>query len=601
VWAPLADRVEVELEGGWSLALDPRDRGYHDGQDEGIEPGRRYRYRLHGPGTPSEPLPDPASRWQPDGVHGPSVVVSPPASFDWSDEWWRGRPLAEYVIYELHVGTFTPGGTFESAAERLPDLVDLGVTAVELMPVAQFPGSRNWGYDGVFPYAVQNTYGGPDGLRQLVTACHGSGLAVVLDVVFNHVGPEGSVLGRFGPYFTNRYRTPWGPGLNLDGRGSDEVRAFLIGCALEWFEDFHIDALRLDAIQEMVDTSARPFLRELSDETSRLARRLDRPLWLIAESDLGDVRVVTPRDESGLGLDAQWADDFHHAVHAAVTGERQGYYRDFGPPEQVAAAMRQAFVYTGQYSAFRGRRHGSDTGPVPAERFVVCVQNHDQVGNRPGGERLTHLVSFEQRKLAAALLLLSPFVPLLFMGEEYGETAPFLYFVSHGDPGVIDAVRRGRAAEVARFGWAEEPPDPQDDATFEASRLRWELREDGSHAALLAWYRELLRVRRESRALRFPDKDDLELAVDESSGVLLLWRWSGRNEVVAAFNLAEAATEVALPLEGRWVRMLESEEERFGGAGPSTPERVDASAGEPIVLKPHSAVLLARERRGSGR
>jgi maltooligosyltrehalose trehalohydrolase len=601
VWAPLADRVEVELEGGSSLALELRDRGYHEGEGEGVEPGRRYRYRLHGPGAPSDPLPDPASRWQPEGVHGPSVVVSPPGSFDWSDEWWRGRPLAEYVIYELHVGTFTPGGTFASAVERLPDLVDLGVTAVELMPVAQFPGSRNWGYDGVFPYAVQGSYGGPDGLRRLVEACHGSGLAVVLDVVHNHAGPEGNVLGRFGPYFTDRYLTPWGPGPNLDGPGSDEVRAFLVRSAKEWFEDFHIDALRLDAIQGIVDTSARPFLRELAEETGALSRRLDRPLWLIAESDLGDVRVVTPRDQGGLGLDAQWADDFHHAVHAALTGERQGYYVDFGSPEQVATAMRQGFVYTGQYSGFRRRRHGSDPGPVPAGRFVVCIQNHDQVGNHQFGERLADLVSFEQLKLAAGLLLLSPFVPLLFMGEEYGETAPFHYFVSHGDPRVIDAVRRGRAAEAAPFGWAGEPPDPQDEATFEASRLRWELREDGSHAALLAWYRELLRVRRESPALRFPDKDDLEVAVDESSGVLLLWRWSGRNEVVAAFNLGEAAAEVALPLEGRWRRILESEEERFGGAGPSVPDRVDASAGEPITLKPHGAVLLAREGRGARR
>jgi maltooligosyltrehalose trehalohydrolase len=446
----------------------------------------------------------------------------------------------------------------------------------------------------VLPYAVQHSYGGPDGLKRLVEACHDRGMAFVLDVVYNHLGPEGNHLGGFGPYFTDRYTTPWGPAVNFDGAGSDEVRRYFVNNALEWFEDFHVDALRLDAIHGIVDVSPHPFLAELAEETHALGRRLGRRLLLIAESELGDVRVVTGRDQGGLGLDAQWADDFHHAVHAHLTGERTAYYRDFGRLGQLAKAFRSGFVLTGEHSVYRDRRHGSDTKGVPSERFVVASQTHDQVGNRMLGERLSSLVSFEQAKLAAACVLLSPFVPLLFMGEEYAEPAPFLYFVSHTDPELVEAVRAGRREEFAGFHAQGEDPDPQAEETFLRSKLQLHLRDEGRHRQMLEWYRALLALRRSTPALSRLSKDDLEVAVDEPGGLLLLWRWSGRSEAVAAFNLADHGQEVRLPIEGSWGRALDSEDVAFGGSGTSPPDRVDVDAG--LSLKPRSVVVLTRSR-----
>jgi maltooligosyltrehalose trehalohydrolase len=529
VWAPNAGSVELLLLEDRAVSMERLEHGYRRAFGEGAGPGTPYRFRLDG-----RELPDPASRSQPGGVHGPSEVVDP-STFEWSDGGWRGHALADLVIYELHVGTYTPEGTFDATAAHLDALVELGVTAIELMPVAQFPGSRNWGYDGVFPFAVQDSYGGPDGLRRLVDECHRRGLSVVLDVVYNHIGPEGNVLAEFGPYFTGRYRTPWGEAMNFDGPGSDEVRRYFIENALRWSSEYHVDALRLDAIHGIVDTSAKPFLEELSQSVDAH----DRPLLLIAETDQDDVRVVTPRGRGGLGMHAQWSDDFHHALHAFVTGERQGYYRDFGSLEQIAKAYREGFVYSGEYSTFRGRRFGSSSRDVPGEKLVVFAQNHDQVGNRFAGDRLSSMLSIEQLKLVAGVLLLAPYVPLLFMGEEYGELAPFHYFVSHSDPALVESVRRGRREEFAAFGWGEDVPDPQDEATFESSKLDHRLEGKEPHASIRSLYRDLLRLRRTHPALRPLSKATMEVETDEERATMTVRRWHDRHEVLAVFSFAE--------------------------------------------------------------
>lgn len=557
VWAPQADQVEVNLCGSRLVPLEAGEHGWFEGTVEGVQPGIRYTYRLGG----GEERADPASRFQPEGVHGRSMVVD--RRFDWSDQSWQGVPLENVILYELHVGTFTPEGTFDAVIPHLDRLVDLGVTAVELMPVAQFPGTRNWGYDGVFPYAAQNSYGGPEGLKRLVDAAHARGLAVVLDVVYNHLGPEGNYLGDFGPYFTARYKTPWGLALNFDGPESDAVRRFFIENALQWVADFHLDGLRLDAVHAIADNSERPFLQELGAEVKALAGRLGRRVHVFPESDLNTLLFLREREHGGCGFDAQWTDDFHHSLHTLLTGERTGYYKDFGALDQMAKAMAGGFVYTGQHSPYRRRRHGVWAEEMEGSRHVVCSQNHDQTGNRMMGERLTALTDFESLKLAAGAVILSPFLPLLFMGEEYGETAPFLYFVSHSDPDLIRAVREGRQEEFAAFGWEEEPPDPQAEETFERSRLRQELAAEGRHATLQAFYKELIRLRKSVPALARLSKREGEVTAREGEQVILARRGG---EVMIAFNFAREARRVPLP-EGRWERVLDSAAERWGGAG----------------------------------
>ncbi|HZD78567.1 MAG TPA: malto-oligosyltrehalose trehalohydrolase [Actinomycetota bacterium] len=593
VWAPLAERVEVLVgpPAGRTIALEPAERGYHAALVAEVGPGDRYLLSL----DEAEGVPDPASRSQPEGVHGASEVVDRTA-FAWTDEGWSAPPLGEQVLYELHVGTFSEAGTFEGVRERLDALVQLGVTGVELMPVAQFPGERNWGYDGVFPFAAQDSYGGPAGLARLVDACHGAGLSVFLDVVYNHVGPEGNVLPRFGPYFTDRYRTPWGDAVNLDGPGSDEVRRFFIDDALGWLEEFHLDGLRLDAIHAIVDQTARPFLAELGAEVATLSERLGRRLFVIGETPENDARVVTPRELGGMGLDALWSEGFHHALHALVTGERDGYYVDYGTLELMARAMTEGWVFAGQYSRFWGRRHGSSPRPVTPDRFVVYAQNHDQVGNRALGERLSALVPFEDLKLVAGLLLLSPFVPLLFMGEEYGELAPFRYFVSHGDPDLIEAVRRGRREEFAAFGWPGEPPDPQDLRTFLRSRLRPGLREREPHRFLLELYRELLRLRRERPALGRSTKEGMEIWADSGTGVLQLRRRTEEDEAVAYFHFGSEPATVTLP-EGDWTLAVDSSDPRWGGPEATAPTALRGPA-ERSIVHPRSFVLFVS--RGEG-
>ena len=587
VWAPRAKRVQVELEGDSArrLDLEPGERGYHYGESAAA-PGQLYTLRLDG----GPPRPDPASRFQPQGVHGPSAVVNP--AFAWTDAGWQGPPLERCVFYELHVGTFTREGTFDAVIPHLPRLADLGVTAVELMPVAQFPGSRNWGYDGVGLFAVQNSYGGPEGLKRLVDACHARGLAAVLDVVYNHLGPEGNYLPEFGPYFTDRYRTPWGDALNFDGYDSDEVRRFFLENARRWIDEYHFDALRVDAVHAIRDHSARPFLAELTEAIHAEAERLRRPVYVVAESDLNDARLVRRRAEGGFAMDAQWSDDFHHSLHVLLTGERNGYYQDFASMEDLSAAFEQAFVYRGRYSAFRRRRHGNATDAVPGARFVVSAQNHDQIGNRMKGERLSTLTDFGSQKVAAAAVLLSPYLPLLFMGEEYGETAPFLYFVSHGDPQLVEAVRRGRQEEFAAFGWKGAPPDPQAESTFAASKIHPGLAADGRHGALQDFTRELLRLRREVPALANLDRGGVQTHAFDRQRALAVVRRHADSAALLLLAFGPGATSIRPAVGGRWRKLLDSGEIRWAGSGRVAAPRLEGAGTSESIDLPGPAVLL---------
>jgi maltooligosyltrehalose trehalohydrolase len=591
VWAPLAQTVEVHVVSPQDrlAPLTPQPRGYHEGIVEGLEPGALYFYRLDG----ERDRPDPASRAQLQDVHGPSQVVD--TAFPWQDGHWWGLPLRDYVLYELHVGTFTAAGTFEAIILHLPDLKALGITAVELMPAAQFPGARNWGYDGVYPFAVQHAYDGPQGLQRLVDACHRQGLAVVLDVVYNHLGPEGNYLGEFGPYFTERYTTPWGPALNFDGPDSDEVRRFFIANALYWVTEFHIDALRLDAVHAILDHSAFPFLEELGLALHDCGERLNRRIYAIAESALNDTRIIRPCALGGFGLDAQWNDDFHHALRAVLTGEATGYYQDFGEIRQLAKAFREGFVYAGEYSPFRRRRHGNSSAAIPAPQLVVFAQNHDQVGNRLRGERLSQLVSFEGLKLAAGAVLLSPFIPLLFMGEEYGETAPFPYFISHYDPQLVEAVRRGRREEFAAFAWQGEPPDPQAEATFQSAKLNHRRRDTGPHRLLWQFYRELIELRRTLPALAHLSKEAMEVHSAEADQLLCVRRWCAEQEALLILHFGRAAAAVRVPAPvGRWRKRLDSAEEQWGGPGSPAPADLEADGEMALTLPPEACLLFVR-------
>jgi maltooligosyltrehalose trehalohydrolase len=502
VWAPSAHSARIVFENGTpSLELakptDSRDDGFFLGTAiPGAAPaGTRYRIALD---TVPHLLPDPASRFQPDGVHGPSEIADP-ANFRFTDANWRGVELRDLIFYELHIGTFTPEGTLRSAIARLDELKTLGVTAIELMPVAQFSGTRNWGYDGVFPYAVQNSYGGPAALQAFVDAAHAKGLAVILDVVYNHLGPEGNVLGHFGPYFTDRYRTPWGPAINFDGTNSRAVREFFLENAIYWLRDFHLDGLRLDAVHGIFDLGATHFLAELHDRVAALEKSSQRRLHLIAESDLNDSRIIAPRANGGYELSAQWSDDFHHSLHTQLTGEHDGYYADFHGLRDLATVLRHGWRYSGDYSPSRRRNHGNSPRDIAPEKLVVAIQNHDQIGNRAKGDRLAATLSFDQLKLAAAAVLLSPFTPLLFMGEEYAAQNPFPYFVSHTDPGLVEAVRKGRREEFASFGFdAAEVPDPQAEETFKSAILCDSQKTDLRAQTMYAFYAELIRLRKET-------------------------------------------------------------------------------------------------------
>lgn len=587
VWAPFRTSVDVRISRPAEriIAMTRDAEGYWRADVDGVGAGALYQFRLDG----SALYPDPASHAQPRGVHGPSMIVDH-ASFRWNDAEWKGAHLPSSAHYELHVGTFTPEGTFDAVIPRLDALKELGVTALELMPVTQFPGERNWGYDGVYPFAVQDSYGGPDGLKRLVNACHRRGMAVILDVVYNHLGPEGNYLAAFGPYFTDRYRTPWGPALNFDGRDSDAVRDFFTANVRHWHTHYHTDGLRLDAIHAIFDMGARHILREIAEIGEMLSEESGRQFWLIAESNLNDPRVLAPRGPGCYGLHGQWLDDLHRSLHTVLTGENEGYYRDFGTIAQLVKALREGYVLTGEYSHYRGRRQGTSSAGVPADRFIVFSQNHDQVGNRARSDRLSSIVTFDAAKLAAATVILSPYIPLLFMGEEYGEAAPFNFFVSHTDEKLVDAVRKGRREEFARFNWSGTPPDPQRQETFNASRLHWESRTQGHHAVMLSWYAELLRIRRETPALAHPGRDGLIVEGSETSRIVMMMREYDTSRVLILLNFSSASVPVDLALpEGPWRRILDSSAAEWSGQETMMPGEITAAGN--LKMSPHNVVV----------
>jgi maltooligosyltrehalose trehalohydrolase len=547
VWAPDASGAEVDTGGQRYPMVTAGEPGWWQASVPGAGADADYAFRLDG----GDPLPDPRSLRQPYGIDGVSRAYDHSA-FPWTDRGWRGGPLHGSLIYELHVGTFTPEGTLDAAIGRLDHLRDLGVDTVELMPVASFPGRHGWGYDGINLWAVHEPYGGPDALKRFVDACHARRLAVLLDVVYNHVG-IGNRLGDFGPYFTEAHVTPWGPAVNLDQPGSDEVRAFLIGNALMWLRDYHLDGLRLDAVHALEDRRALHFLEQLGNDVQALAARLNRDLVLIAESDANDPRLVTSREAGGYGLTAQWSDDFHHAVHAAITGERQGYYCDFGSMAALDKTLTRVFFHDGSWSAFRGRSHGRqvDIFRVPAHRFLGYLQNHDQIGNRATGDRIAADLPAALLKVGAGLVLTAPYTPMLFMGEEWGADTPWQYFTDHIDPGLARAVADGRRAEFARFGWPPgDIPDPQDEATFLRSKLDWSQLDAGEHREVLAWYRELIALRRARPELTDPRLDRVRADYNEGERWLVVRR--GQLRIVASLGSAPRR----LPLAGQGAAVL---------------------------------------------
>ncbi len=538
VWAPYAGKVAVKVgENSYPMSR-TGDHGWWSARVESAGHGTEYGFLLD---DDAKVYPDPRARWMPDGVHGMSRVYEP-SDFKWTDGAWNAPPLASGVVYELHIGTFTAEGTFDSAIERLQYLAELGVTHVEIMPVAEFPGDFGWGYDGVALFAARHQYGGPDGLKRFVDACHAHGLAVVLDVVYNHFGPVGNYTGRFGPYMTNRHHTPWGDAVNLEFEDSDEVRRFFCDNALMWMEEFHIDGLRLDAVHEYMDRSALNFMEQLATEVEHLSAALGRRLVLIAESDLNDPRVVRPREANGYGMDAQWSDDFHHALFAVLSRDDagKGYYADFGSMKQLAKSLTDVFVYDGIYSHHRRKVHGRPVEQLSMHRFVGCIQNHDQVGNRATGDRLEHIVGVEAAKAALGLVLTAPFVPMLFQGEEFASSSPFQYFAHHEEEEMALAVSEGRKREFAAFGWPPESiPDPESRETFERSKLRWSEIAEAGHADVLAWCRALIAYRRGSPSLNDGELGHLQVEFSEEGR----WLVMDRGTVQVVLNLGEAGLE----------------------------------------------------------
>jgi maltooligosyltrehalose trehalohydrolase len=575
VWAPGHRLVEVDLDGA-RVAMTEGTGGWWWADVPGAGPGTRYRYAVDG----GPPRPDPRSPWQPQGIDGPSALVDH-SGFEWHDGAWRGANLARAVLYELHVGTFSDEGTFDGAIGHLDHLVELGVTAVELLPVAEFSGRRGWGYDGVDLWAPHHAYGGPDGLKRLVDAAHARGLAVVLDVVYNHLGPAGNYLAEFGPYFTDRYHTPWGSAVNVDGPGSDGVRSFIVDNACAWFEHYHVDGLRLDAVHAIIDESALHILEELAVAVDALGAHLGRALWLIAESDRNEPRLVRSREAGGFGLGAVWSDDFHHALHALLTGERSHYYVDFGSLALLARCYQHVYAYGRDYSVFRRRHHGRPVGDLPGTRFLGYLQNHDQIGNRAKGERSAALMSPGRLRIGAALVLLAPFVPLLFQGEEWAASTPFQYFTDHQDPDLGRAVSEGRRREFPTDGSASgDVPDPQDPATWRRSVLDWQELGDPTHRSMLEWHRDLLALR-----LAYPELTDGRLEAvrvdfDEEAG----WMIVRRGRVAVACNVG--LVTVTLPVGGETSSLL------LGSDG-----AVALGADGEIVLPPDSVGVAATSGR----
>jgi maltooligosyltrehalose trehalohydrolase len=518
-------------------------------------------------------------------VHGPSQAVDL-NNFSWKDEAWKNHSLDQYIIYELHAGTFTEEGTFEALQSKLDYLVELGINAIEIMPVAQFPGERNWGYDGVYPFAVQDSYGGAKALQSLVDACHQKGLAVILDVVYNHLGPEGAYHSSYGPYFTDKYKTPWGKAVNFDDEWCDGVRDYFVENALMWFRDFHIDALRLDAVHAIKDFSAVHILEEIRSATDSLIESTARKHYLIVESDLNDTRFIDPVQQRGFGMDAQWVDEFHHALRTAVGEAQTGYYSDFNGMEHLAKAYSDAYVYDGQFSPHRKKLFGVKTTGRPGKNFIVFSQNHDQVGNRMLGDRTSTIVSFELQKLLAGAVLMSPFIPMLFMGEEWSEPAPFQYFVSHTDPDLAEAVRKGRKAEFAAFHLEGEAPDPMDKATFLNSKLQWGLHRQSTHALMFRYYQALIRLRKSHPALVQLDREKISVEKDTERKLVTLQRVHDEESLIVFLNFSDKEAALTLPHHQDWKCVLASSADTWGGPGFDS-----AEASTNPTVKPESLTL----------
>ena len=576
VWAPNVSNVAVGIGEKTYPMHGPSERGWWSVAVEQAGPGTDYGFVID---DDPKAWPDPRSQWQPQGVHGLSRVYDQTA-FAWSDNGWDSPPLSRAVIYEMHVGTFTPGGTFDSAIERLDYLTDLGITHLEPMPAAAFPGEHGWGYDGAALFAVYEGYGGPDGLKRLVDACHARGLAVLLDVVYNHFGPVGNYSGKYGPYITDRHRTPWGGAVNFEDWGSDEVRRFFCDNALMWMRDYHIDGLRLDAVHEFVDRSAIHFMEQLSEETKALSTELGRRLVLIAESDLNDPRVVKPIETGGYGIDAQWSDDFHHALWTILTGKgaEKGYYVDFGSMEKLAKSLTKIFVNDGGYSSYRGQRHGRPVENLSPHQFLGYIQTHDQVGNRAIGDRVKQVVGMDRAKVAAGIVLMSPFVPMIFQGEEFAASTPFQYFADHDDPEMAKSVKMGRQREFVAFGWnPDDIPDPEDVETFRRSKLNWDEVREGRHAEMLDWYRRLIELREASPSLNDGEPGQTKISFSEARR----WLVMERGQVMVMCNLGTERVEL----------------ENTGGLSLLLVSRADVGTeGGLVRLPPDTLAILSSEK-----
>lgn len=587
LWAPLANSAALETERGELIRLEAVEYGYWRASTDALAPGEHYFFVLDG----DKKLPDPASLSQPGGVHGASQYIDL-AGFVWSDTTWTNPPLRNYITYELHTGTFTPAGDFQGIIEKLDHLAGLGVNAIEIMPVAQFPGERNWGYDGVFPFAVQHSYGAARGLQNLVDACHQKGLAVVLDVVYNHLGPEGNYLAEFGPYFTSKYQTPWGNAINFDDAWCDGVRKYFIENALMWFRDFHVDALRLDAVHAIKDLSTKHILREIRENTELLGKQTGKQYHLLVECDLNDPRYINPLKDGGYGMDAQWTDEFHHALRVTAGQPRRGYYADFTGIADLAKAYCDAYVYTGQFSEQRHKKFGLRPAN-PGDQFVVFSQNHDQTGNRMLGERTSSLVSFEMQKLLAGSVMVSPFLPLLFMGEEWSAQSPFQYFVSHSDKELIKAVQKGRREEFKDFHAEGEAPDPQAEETFHRSKLDWDELGGASNQFMYRYYQALIRLRKNNRVLNDHDRKHLKVDFNEKEKTLALRRRNKKEIVLCLMNFsAEQRTVAVKEAKNKWEKILDSSDPQWGG--PTDQPGLMTTTGD-FILQPESMVIYSRD------
>lgn len=555
VWAPEIKKMSLHIvtPSERIYPMQKNDRGYFEINVEGISDGATYYYR------PDDDIdvPDPASHYQPMGVHDRSAVVDH-SLFEWTDSSWRGKPLKDLILYELHVGTFTDEGTFEAIIPRLDDLLDTGINAIEIMPVAQFPGKRNWGYDGVFPYAVQNSYGGPDGLKKLVDACHNKGIVVILDVVYNHLGPEGNYLVKYGPYFSKAHHVPWGDAINFDQKWADGVRDYFLDNINHWICNYHIDGLRLDAIHAIFDSSAIHILDAFNRRTKELHQKVGRNIFLIAESDLNDPRVINHHSVGGYNFDAQWLDDFHHALYVLVHPEGKKRYYDFGETYQLAKAFKDGLVHSGEFVEFRKRKYGYSSAGIDGDNFIVFSQNHDQIGNRVLGERISSLVGKEQLIISAAAIILSPYIPMLFMGEEYGEDAPFLYFIDHSDKDLIEAVHKGREEEFRDFANEGKPVDAQDENTFLKCKLDWSKRSKGPHKEILKWYKDLIHLRKTNPVFHQHQKKLMQVSILAPKCISVYRYLPDLTErVMIFFNFSDQSVDYKFEEEG-WKQLMNS-------------------------------------------